>query len=111
MLADLSDYRGCSTVLFAAALPPCFNSPSRGLQGKRQCFPWNARYKRADQPAESGRNIARKRCHLALHVDSAVALLHPPPRFHLPQKAVVVALRFFPLVVAAGVFHLRNTHG
>src|SRR5258705_11743422 len=83
---------------------------SRRLQGKCQGLLRYARYKRPNQPSQTRRNISRQRNRLALHVDSAVALFHAPPRFHAPQETAVLAGRLLTLIGLSRVFHFRDAH-
>src|SRR5260370_16828926 len=78
---------------------------SRRVQRKCQRLLRYARHKWPDQPPQADRNVPRQRHHLALHVDSAVPLFHPPPRFHAPQKSPLLARRFLALAVFAPLFH------
>src|SRR5260370_19634506 len=79
-------------------------------QRRRQGLFRDAGHKRFDHPLQYHGNVACQGNHFALHVHSAVALFHPPPRFHAPQESAVVARHFFALVALARVLHFRNAH-
>src|SRR6266478_9243297 len=88
-----------------------FHGLSGRLQRELQRFPRDARDERFDQPAESLGNVPRQRSHFALHVNAAIALLHPPPGLHPPEVSTVALWRFLAFIAFPGVFHFRDAHG
>src|ERR1700735_4192592 len=84
------------------------HSSSRGLECEKQRFLRDTGDERADQPTKTSGNIACEGGDFALHINAVVAFFHPPPGFHAPEIAAIVARRLFAFVTLARIFHFRD---